>query len=339
MKHSLSIDDNPLSYTPGGNGELFLEPIDLVVDTLPSAPFSYQVCEFQPFPERHFDSIAGLSGSEELENRSREKGRVHAEVQPIALPDGCVNLPEKVSQERDRCLPIVDVSRAVVHSQDMAGLGEVRSDGIIAGDLPVVRVEPSEGTFHLKSGRDHRSVDVDGESAKRKRANYPSNDLRIDRTERFERARREVLQPSAERSGAGQPVQTAKSMEQNIASEKVDVLQPTTSYHEESQKKTDDRHDTVISANAMTLKMVTNELVQTGGPKIADQEFKTRVGGQVRFRELDSEFSLDRMAQIGFSMSHTMWPFVRVESCLPYLFQTTTEGPFASMNFRNHQNL
>jgi hypothetical protein len=85
--------------------------------------------------------------------------------------------------------------------------------------------------------------------------------------------------------------------------------------------------------------VVTNELVDADGSKIADQEFKARVGGHARFCELDSEFSLDRVAQIGFSISHRTWPFVWVEDCLPYLLQTTTGGLFASMNFGYHQNL
>jgi hypothetical protein len=314
MKDSLPINNDPLGHAPRSKKKLLLECLDLVVDAFPSMPFLNQAFEFQPLPEGHFDGIAGTSGMKEFEDGSHEKGRIHAEIQPIVFPEGLLNLPEDISQEWDRGLSVMDVSRAVLHSQDMAGLGETGSDGIIAGDFPVMWVESSKGSFHLQSGGDHRSVYIDCKGAKRKKMNHSGDEFGIDPPKHLERTAGEVFQPSAERSCAGQLLQSTKSLEKNIPFEKIYVLQPATTYHEESQEKADNGYDAVISSNKKTCEVATNEFVEVDGAKIADQEFEACVGGEIRFCELDSKFSLDSVAQIGFSISHSMRPFVWVES-------------------------
>jgi hypothetical protein len=128
-------------------------------------------------------------------------------------------------------------------------------------------------------------------------------------------------------------------MEENIPSEKIYVLQSAATYHEESQEKADNGYNAVISSNEKICKVATNEFVEVDGPKIADQELEACIGGEIRLCELDSQFSLDRVAQIGFSISHSMRPFVWGESLRQQLFLPTTGGLFASMNFGYHQKL
>jgi hypothetical protein len=196
----------------------------------------------------------------------------------------------------------------------MAGLGEIGSDGIIAGYFSVMRIKSPEGSFYLLSGGDHRSVYVDGESTQRKKTNYSSYDLCIDPTKHLERTAGEVFEPSAERSRTGQLLQSAKSMEKNIPSEKIYVLQAAAAHHEEPQEKADNGYNAVISSDKKTCEVAANEFIEVDGAKIADEEFETCIGGEIRFCELDSEFSLDRVTQIGFSISHSMRPFVWGES-------------------------
>ena len=68
--------------------------------------------------------------------------------------------------------------------------------------------------------------------------------------------------------------------------------------------------------------------VQLNVPEVAVDKLKPGVGGQSGFGELDSQFPIDTAAQIGFSSSHSVWPFVEVGSCCIHLLQTTTGGPF-----------
>ena len=68
--------------------------------------------------------------------------------------------------------------------------------------------------------------------------------------------------------------------------------------------------------------------VQLDLPEVAVDQFQSSVGSQAGFGKLDSKFSIDAALQIGFSLSHRLWPFVEVDWCLGQLQKTTTEGPF-----------
>ena len=59
---------------------------------------------------------------------------------------------------------------------------------------------------------------------------------------------------------------------------------------------------------------------------MADQEFQTGMGGQPGGRELHSKIAVDAAAEIGFSSSHSLWPFVGVVKVGSTLFKPQREA-------------
>jgi hypothetical protein len=77
--------------------------------TLPSATGLDNGGEIEASPKRHFDAIAGTARVEQADDRTQEKGPIHAEIQMVHVMSGFVYLPEDLSQEGDRGLAIMDV--------------------------------------------------------------------------------------------------------------------------------------------------------------------------------------------------------------------------------------
>jgi hypothetical protein len=58
-------------------------------------------------------------------------------------------------------LGIVDIARAVLQPEDVAGLRDVGQERVVAGIFPMMRVEAAEGPVDGGPGPDHRAVHVD----------------------------------------------------------------------------------------------------------------------------------------------------------------------------------
>ena len=67
--------------------------------------------------------------------------------------------------------------------------------------------------------------------------------------------------------------------------------------------------------------MTAYPIVEANGAQIADEKLEARVGTETCLGEFDMKIVLDRCAQRGFSISHSLWPFVvgLKSACIPTL--------------------
>jgi hypothetical protein len=117
-------------------------------------------------------------------------------------------------------------------------------------------------------------------------------------------------------------------VDEGIAAKKTHMPKTSASHEEESQKKPNHRHHAEIPRQGGARKMPAKGPVQLNLLEIAEEKFQPGVGGQAGFGKLDLKFSIDAAPQIGFSLSHSLWPFVEGIGCAYTLQITTAEGPF-----------
>ena len=90
-----------------------------------------------------------------------EKRPIHAKAPPGTPGAEGRELRPQLPQKRQPRLPIVDVPRPILDSQDVRGLGQVRHDRVVAGHLPLVRVEAAKRPLDLQPRRDDHPIDID----------------------------------------------------------------------------------------------------------------------------------------------------------------------------------
>ena len=310
MPHAFSINHNPQRHTPLLDGQSDLEATHSGGETLPSAARLDDRGEIEPSPKRHLDAITGTASVEQTNDRTQEKGPIHAEIQVVPPLTRFVYLSEEISQERKRGLAIVNIAGAILHSQDLAGLGEIGGDGIVAGDFAVMRIEAPKGSLYGVPRGDDRSIDIDGKRAKRERLHHTADDLGVDRLKPSNRCAGEVPEPTAESTQTRHPGQSTKSLEENIAAKKIEVTQSPATDDQKPQHHSDHGDRSVVAGQRDAPEGMANPIVEANRTQVANEKLKARVGTQTRFSELDSKIVLDRSAQRGFSISHCKWPFV-----------------------------
>jgi hypothetical protein len=310
MEHAFSVNHNSEGHTPAMDGQSDLEAAHSRRKTFPSAAGLDDGGEVEPSPKRHFDAIAGTARVEQTDDRTQEKGPIHAEIQVVHVMSGFVYLPEDLSQEGEGGFAIMDIPGAILHPEDLAGLGEMSSDGIVAGDLAVMGIETPKCSLCGMSRGDDRSIDIDGERAKRERLDHTTDHLSIDLLKRSNRCVCEVSKPTAECTKARHPGQSTESLEHNIAAEEIEVTQSPTTYDQQSQRHSDHGDRTVISRQPEASEVTANPTIQADRAQVANEKLKACVGTQSCLSELNSKILLDRSAQRGFPISHSMWPFV-----------------------------
>ena len=310
MQHAFSINHNPQGHTPLVDGQSDLEATHSRGETLPSAAGFDDRGEMEPSPKRHFDAIAGTATVEQPNDRAQEKGPIHAEIQAVPVMSSFLYLPEEISQERQRGLAVVNIPGAILHPQDLTGLSEIGGDGIVAGNSAAMRIEATKGSLCGMPRGDDRSIDIDGERAKRERLDHTTDHLGIDLLEPSNRCVCEVSKPTAECTKARYPGQSTESLEHNVAAEEVEVTQSPTTYDQQSQRHSDHGDRTVVAGQRDASEVAANPIVEADTAQVANEKLKACVGTQTRLSELNSKILLDRSAQRGFSISHSKWPFV-----------------------------
>ena len=102
-----------------------------------------------------------------------EELAVHAKPEACTRPSSSSRPDrEEFPEESDRGLAVLDVPRSVLHSEDVTGLAQVRRDRVVARNLAVMRVVAAEGSLDLHAGREHGTVDINGQGPA---ARYPDN--------------------------------------------------------------------------------------------------------------------------------------------------------------------
>src|SRR4029453_13030073 len=122
----LPVEDHAEPYVvPLRDDQLRLVAGDAWRDRRPAAGRGRDRLERQPTPVSDLDRIAAVPSGQQLQNPALEEGRVHAELQRHAPAELTAEIVDHLPQERDGLLGIVDVARAVLEAEDVAGLGDV----------------------------------------------------------------------------------------------------------------------------------------------------------------------------------------------------------------------
>ena len=74
----------------------------------------------------------------------------------------------------------MDIARSILHSQDMAGLGQMRQDRIVRRILAMMRIKPPKRPSHTGSGGNHAAVDIQGQSRQRLLLDRLTDDLTVE---------------------------------------------------------------------------------------------------------------------------------------------------------------
>ena len=310
MKDLFSVDDHTERLVPYLEGHLDIEATDFSTDALPPAALFDETGQVKPLPEGHLDREARPFGLEQVENLGVEEGAIHAESEAVGAAHGLLDLGKEIVQEGDGRLAVVDVTRAILHPQDLAGLGEIGRDGVVTGDLTMVGIEAAEGPLDPKAGRDDRAVDIDGERAKRLAVDETGDEKGVEGLEPLNGLKREVLESPTDRSLARQTPQRAEALEQSIAAKELDVTQPPATDDNQSQQQTNHPHKRIVARNDHAAELVADEFVEVDRAEVTDQKFKPGERRQPGLGELDAKIVLDGGSKKGFSISHRRWPFV-----------------------------
>jgi hypothetical protein len=131
----LPLRDDQLGLVAGDTGG----------DRLPAAAGGGDRLEREPAPVADLDRVATLLCGEHVQNPALEEGRVHAELQGHVPAEPAAQVVDHLAQERDGLFGVVHVAGAVLQPEDVAGLGHVGNQGIVARVLPVMRGEAAEG--------------------------------------------------------------------------------------------------------------------------------------------------------------------------------------------------
>lgn len=332
MQDTLSIDDDAERHAPLLNGQGDLEASHSRGEALPMVACLDDRGEVESSPERHLDAISCIAGGQQENDGIEEKGPVHTEIQAISPLAGFLDLPEDISQEGEGGLAVVDITGAIFHPQNLTGLGEVGGDGIVAGNFAVMRIIAPEGSFNGQARGYDRSIDIDGESAKREHFDRPANDLGIECLETSDRYTLEMPEPAAESTQTRKPGQSAESLDEKISAKKVEVPQSPTADYQEPERNPYHGDDTEVTGQRDAPKVKANHIVETNRAQIANEKLESGVGTQAPFGKLDMKIVLDMSDQRGFSISHSMWPFVVGLKLADIPTFSHSERLFASMN-------
>jgi hypothetical protein len=306
----LSVDHDSKGDPPGFEEQTLLEGTDLAIDATPMFALSDQTLEINPSPERHLDRKTSMAAGQESDDVVAEEGAIEAEVEPVALSQRLANLSEEIVEEVHRRLTVVDVAGAVLDSEDMPGLADMGGDREVAGDLAMMGIEPSECSFDLETSRDDRPIDIDGKRAKRHRGQYPADDLGVEGHKSRNDPCCELLEPAAESSGSGKVIKTTEPVDQGIAGDEGNMVEPTGADDEHADQQPDHGDDAEITPEINPGEVAAQQLVEPNAAKVADQQFQTSVRGEPSASKLDLKIGVDAAPKIGFSSSHNLWPFV-----------------------------
>ncbi len=120
----------------------------------------------------------------------------------------------------------MDVAGAVLEPQDVARLGQMGEQRVVAGVLAMMRVEAPKRPGDARSGADHRAIDINGQPRELQPGDRLGDQVGVELDQRGERGGRELPEPvgdGARRRNARQP---AEARDQWIAGEIAEVLQP-----------------------------------------------------------------------------------------------------------------
>lgn len=312
MLDVLTVEDHPQGHVPRFKTQLFFEELDFWSNGVPSFAFLDMGAQADPTPEGHLDSKSRFVLLKELNYRFEEECGVHSEIQSIGLSQRLTNLRKDLAQESKAGLAVMNVTGAVSYPKDMARLSEVGHDRIVAGNPAIMRIISSQGSGNVFPGREHGTIDIQCQSAKRQFTDHSGYDFRIQILKPQVGFPGKTLQPSTQCPRTRKTNQSTESFENRIPIQIQNMAKPLGPYDEEAQEDSDHTGYSEIADQAGTVHIGSYQPIELDDSKIPDQQLQSSVGCEVSFGEFDPEISVDSLVNICFPSSHSLWPFVLV---------------------------
>ena len=213
----LAVEDDPQAeVVPLRDHQLGVVAAHPGGDRLPPAAGGGHLLEGQPAPVADLDGVAALVGGEQPEDPLLEEGGVHAELQGHAPAEAAPQVLDDLAQERHGLFGVVHVAGTVLDPEDVAGLGDVREQGVVAGIFAVMGVEAAERPADRAARSDHRAVDVDREARELQACERVGYQVAIEGDEGCERLLRELAEPVGHGATRGQTRKPAEARDERI---------------------------------------------------------------------------------------------------------------------------
>ena len=266
--------------------------------------------QIQPAIERDFDGIADPARLQPPQHILAEKRPIHAEPQPAPARAQRRELRPQVTQKRQPRLPVVDVARPVLHPQDVRGLGHVRHDRVVAGHLPVMRVEAAKRSLDLQPGRHHHAVDIDRPRAQPQPGQQVAHHGRVEGLQAAAGRHREVRQPPTHGPRRRHDAYAREALEDRVVRHVGQVAQAPAADNHQPDEHPHHRDHAEVAPPRHAGKRVAHQTIEASRAQVAPEQFQPGIRREHDVREFQGKISVDTGRQISFSSSHVSWPFV-----------------------------
>ena len=111
----------------------------------------------------------------------------------------------------------MDIPGAILHAEDVAGLGEMGRDQKVTRDLAMMGVITPECPLHRQPGGDDRAVDIDREPGQVQGPQGLTEELGLEVPQRILHGNGALAKPARERAIGGQYREAAEARDEWIA--------------------------------------------------------------------------------------------------------------------------
>jgi len=327
----LAVDHDPELQVPLRNVQVVEEPRDVRRDREPALPRGGQLLEGQPAPVADLDGVGTAPGGQEAQDVALEESRVHAELEREATTEGRAQAGDDLPQEGPGLLRIVHIAGPILDPQDVARLGEMGQERVVAGILAVMGIEAAEGSTHGGPRADHGAIKVDRQPWQGQALDGVDDEGLVELDERAQGGLGELAQPVADGAGGGDPRQPAEAREQRIPRDIAQVLQPPSADVEQAEHEQREASSAIVAARRATRRA--QPLRHVPLLQIAPEQLQATVRGQLLLDELDVQLPLDQPSQARYAQSHQRG-LLCVGSNIGVFSLKTTQGAFLIQRHR-----
>jgi hypothetical protein len=196
----------------------------------------------------------------------------------------------------------VDIARPVLAPQDVARLREMGQQGVVAGVLPMMRVEAAKGPGHASAGAHHCAVDIDRQPRQLQPGDGVGDEVVVELDQRGQGGLGELPEPVADGARRRDPRQATEAGDQRIAGEIAEMLQPAGPDVEQGQHEQGQTPAAVVATGGSARRAQSAR--QLALPQVAAQQLQAAVRGQLLGSEFDMQGPLDHPAQARYAQSH-----------------------------------
>ena len=217
---------------------------------------------------------------------------------PSAAPDGVDELPK----ERRGLLGVVHVAGPILDPQDVAGLGHVREQRVVAAIFPVVGIEAAEGPGDGGAGAHDGAVDIEREPRDVQPGQGVEHEVLVEPDQRPQRLLREAPQPVAHGARRRHAGQTREAPHERVADQVLQMLQPPRADVRQGQQQQGQARAAVVAAERRARGV--QPARQIDPAHVAAQQFEAAVRRELLGNERDRQIPLDHLPQRAYAQAH-----------------------------------